>query len=78
MEKDKQLYDWLELALTEKQDVVYVSLGSIAIPQPWSINAIYKGLKNLKCKVVWSLADKWLPMFEEDPKNDPNFHIRGW
>lgn len=30
-EKNMELYEWLEDALSKKEDVVYISLGSIAI-----------------------------------------------
>ena len=31
IEKDKELFDWLEDALAKNEPVVYISLGSVAI-----------------------------------------------
>jgi len=53
--KDPELYEWLNNAKKENIDVVYVSIGSECYWQQWSIDAIYKGLKQLGVKVVWSI-----------------------
>ena len=66
--KDIDLYNWLEEAVSNNEDIVVISLGSVCKWQPWSINAVYKGLKNIGCRVVWSLKDEWLPIIEENHK----------
>lgn len=66
-EKDEALFNWLEDAKAKGEDVVYITLGSIVKLQPWSINAIYQGLKNVGCRVVWSLKDEALSMIEDNP-----------
>lgn len=71
--KNEELYDWLEKARKENQDVVYVSIGTEALWRQWSVDVIYKGLKKLGVKVVWSLKDYKIP----EP-NDPNFFVREW
>jgi len=71
--KDDKLYDWLEQARKDKVDVVYVSIGTEAIWRQWSVDVIFKGLKKLGVKVVWSLKDFQIP----EPEN-PNFYVRPW
>lgn len=71
-EKDSVLFDWMEKALADNQDVVYVSIGSLCKWQQWSVDAIYYGLKNLGCKVVWSMKDFKLP------EENPDFYVREW
>ena len=56
------------------QNVVYVSLGSVAIWQYWAIHAIYDGLKKVGCRVIWSLKDE----FQIPQKDDPDFWVRPW
>lgn len=77
-QKDMDLYNWLEDAVTKNETVVYVSLGTVCQWQPWSVNAIHKGLKQLGCRVVWALKEEYQKMLEEDPSKDPNFDIKGW
>ena len=62
-----KLYEWLEAAKADGIPVIYISLGSLVQLQAWSVNYIYKGLKNLGYKVVWSLKDTWRQLLEEDP-----------
>lgn len=76
--KDIDLFNWLEEAKANNEDVVYVSLGSLVRWQKWTVNTIYQGLKNIGCKVVWGLPDKYHELFDEDPKTNPKFWIRGW
>ena len=38
---------------------------------------MHNGLKDVGCKVVWSLKDKWLPLLEETPNPD-KFWVRPW
>ena len=54
-EKDYKLYEWLNKAVDDNQDVVYISIGSEAKWRDWSVKTIYEGLKKLGVKVVWSL-----------------------
>ena len=35
-------------------------------------------MKNIGCRVVWSLNDKWLSILEENPKENPKFWVSGW
>lgn len=73
-QKDEKLSDWLDKALQDKQDVVYVSIGSEALWREWSVKAIFNGLKKLGVKVVWSLKDEFkIP----EPEN-PNFFVSPW
>ena len=55
IEKDKALYDWLEAAHAAKEDVIYVSIGTEVQWKQWSVDTIYAGLKQIGCKVVWSI-----------------------
>ena len=54
IEKDKELYDWLQKTLDDKQDVIYISIGTEVQWQQWSIDAVYAGVKAVGCKAVWS------------------------
>jgi UDP:flavonoid glycosyltransferase YjiC (YdhE family) len=63
----------LDQAVTDKQDVVYLSIGSEAKWREWSVKALYHGLKKLGVKVVWSLKD-----FEIPVPDDPDFYVRPW
>jgi len=72
-EKDEKLSDWLDQALKDNQDVVYLSIGSEAKWRDWSVKALYHGLKKLGVKVVWSLKDFEIPVPE-----DPNFYVKPW
>lgn len=72
------LYNWLEEAHEKNEDVIVLSLGSVCKWQPWSINAVYKGLKNIGCRVVWSLKDDQISMIDENPKENANFWVSGW
>ena len=76
--KNPQLYEWLEEAYANNEDVAVLSLGSVCKWQPWSINAVYKGLKNIGCRVVWSLRDEYLEILEENPKDNPKFYVSSW
>ena len=66
-EKDIKLFEWLEEANANNIDVVYITLGSIIEYEKWLVNTLYEGLKKLGCRVIWSLNDKWRPLFDEDP-----------
>ena len=77
-QKDMNLYNWLEDALDKGEDVVYVTLGSICRWQKWSINAVYTGLKNIGCRVIWSLKDEWLEILDENPAGNPKFWLSSW
>lgn len=77
-EKDTPLYNWLQDALEKKENVVVLTLGSVCKWQPWSINAVYSGLKNIGCRVVWSLKDEWLSILDENPKENPKFWVSSW
>lgn len=60
----------------DSQSVVYVTTGSIVELDRWQVEAIFHGLKQLGCRVVWSLKEdrqEWLPM-----KSDPDFFISSW
>jgi len=77
-EKDIKLFEWLEEAHAKNIDVVYITLGSMIEYEKWSVNTLYQGLEKLGCRVIWSLNDKWRPMFEKDPDQNPNFWISSW
>ena len=76
--KDMSMYEWMEDALAKNEPVVYVSLGSMCQWQPWTVNAMYKGLKEVGCRVVWSIKDEFIQMCDEDPTKDPKFIVRAW
>lgn len=71
--KDEQLYEFLELALKDKKPVIYLSLGTVATWCQWQVDAFYKGLKKIDCRVVWSLRDLELP-----DKQDSDFYAKPW
>lgn len=77
-QKDIDLYNWLEDAVAKEEDVVVITLGSICKWQQWSINAVYKGLKNIGCRVVWSLAEEYQAILSENPKDNPKFFVSKW
>lgn len=70
-----ELFNWMEDALAKGQPVVYITVGSYCILQEWSLNALYYGLKKLKCKVVWSLKKEYKTPAAD---NDPDFWIDSW
>ena len=74
IEKDKALYDWLEKAHAAGEDVIYVSIGTEVQWKQWSVDTIYAGLKELGCKVVWSIRQTNIVL----PEENPNFWIRTW
>jgi len=56
--------------------VVLVTTGSLAQLYPWQVEAIFHGLKQAKCRVVWGLkeaAQAHLPS-----STDPDFYISKW
>ena len=65
----------MEKALADNQPVVYISIGSEAKWRQWSIDVMYEGLKQLNCKVIWSLRN-----VEElkKPEENENFWISSW
>ena len=65
-QKDPKLFEWMEDALQKGEDVVYVSLGSLCNFAKWSFEAMYYALKNVGCRVIWSLRGHHLP--EKNPK----------
>jgi UDP:flavonoid glycosyltransferase YjiC (YdhE family) len=75
-QKDIELFNWLEEALKNKEEVVYISIGSIAYWQLWSIDAIYNGLKQVGCKVIWALKEDWYTKIDKTIMKDPKFWIR--
>ena len=77
-EKDAVLSDWLDKAHENKEDVIYVSIGSEATWQQWSIDTIYQGLKQMGIKVVWSLRLKEKQTDVKLPEENPNFYIKPW
>ena len=78
LEKNKEIWDFLEDALAKKIPVVYLGLGSIAKWAPWSLNAVHKGLKDMNIKVIWSLKEEYYKDFETDPREDPKFILNSW
>ena len=77
-EKDMKLYEWLQDAHAKKQDVIYITLGSMTPYEKCCVNTLYKGLESLGCRVVWSLKDQFRPLFDVDPDSNPNFWVRNW
>ena len=62
-------------AVENNQSIVYVSIGSECKWQQWSIDAIYEGLKNIGCKVIWSLRINGELKL---PQDNPNIWVRDW
>ena len=75
-QKDEALFDWMNAAETDNVPVVYISIGSECKWKQWSIDVLYQGLKELGCKVIWSLKNPD-DMFKM-PEENPNFWIRAW
>lgn len=59
------------------EPVLYITLGSEVIWQKWYVDVIWGGLKNLKCRIIWSMptglplpespriySASWLPQVE--------------
>jgi hypothetical protein len=42
----------------------------------WSIDAVYNGLKQVGCKVIWALKDDWYSKIDKGIMKDPKFWIR--
>ena len=59
----------------EQINIIYVSLGSIVIWTDWEVNAVYNGLKQLNCKIIWSIKSK--EVIVEDKYKD-KFWIKKW
>ena len=66
----------MNAAETDFVPVVYISIGSECKWKQWSIDVLYQGLKELGCKVIWSLKNPD-DMFKM-PEENPNFWIRAW
>jgi hypothetical protein len=76
-EKDPALFKWLEDAKSKNEDVVYISIGSIAFWQIWSIEAVYKGLKSIGCKVIWGLKEMFYDQIQHlGMMKDDKFWVR--
>ena len=73
-EKDEKLFEWMNEAQENGQAVVYLSLGSMCSWTEWEILALYKGLKNLKARVIWSTK---VPELHPN-KEDPDWWITSW
>ena len=46
--------------------------------EKWLVNTLYDGLDKLGCRILWGINDKWRPMFDKDPDQNPNFWLRSW
>lgn len=57
--------DWLDWVRSESLKVVYVTMGSMQVLEPFQVTALYEGLSNVPgCAVAWSLKEdqqKFLP-----------------
>jgi UDP:flavonoid glycosyltransferase YjiC (YdhE family) len=72
-EKNKELFDWMNLAHQNNIPIVYVSIGTECRWKEWSVKAIYEGLKKVGCKVIWSLKDPF-----KIPEENENFWVSSW
>jgi len=63
--------------MTNNEAVLYITLGSEVEWQPWYVETIWAGLKDMKCRIIWSMptglplpeseriySSSWLPQVE--------------
>jgi UDP:flavonoid glycosyltransferase YjiC (YdhE family) len=63
----------LDKAEEDKIPVFYITIGTECIWQQWSIKAIYDGLKDMNCRVVWGLKEPF-----KLPEENEKFWVRAW
>lgn len=75
------MYDWLEDAHQKNQKVIFITIGSECGWEPWSIDAMKKGLiylhEKYKVRAIWALPGlgKIPHPFEKD---DDKFIVSSW
>jgi UDP:flavonoid glycosyltransferase YjiC (YdhE family) len=68
-----EVFEFLEKANEDGVPVVYISIGTVCQWMPWKVEAFYRGLKQMKVRVLWSLNKPELLS-----EQDPNFLVRPW
>lgn len=75
-QKHNDLWNWLEECTASKTPVIYLTLGSMCIWTEHEINCIIEGMKDVNCRIVWSISTPEIIPNRE--KLYPKYWISNW